>query len=77
MKICQEITDNECADEVASDALQKDTKYMLWMMYVVPKDEKVEGLIIQFNQGGLTRFTRDASVSGSIRYRADGHGQTE
>ena len=69
MKICREVVENECSGEVAIDSRKKNEKYVLWMMYVVPKDDKIEGLIIQFNQGGLTRFTREASVSGSVRYR--------
>lgn len=71
MKVCTEINKetNEPMTEINTSEMKIDEKYLLWMMYVVPKDDKVEGIIIQFNQGGLTRFTREASVSGSIRYR--------
>ena len=33
------------------------------------KDDEIDDIIIQFNQRGLTRFTREVSVSGSIRFR--------
>lgn len=68
-KICAEIVEYECADAVAPAQLKTDTPYHLWMTYVVPQGEEVDDLIVQFNQGGLTRFTREAAVKGSVRYR--------
>jgi len=69
VKICTEIKDNECVDTVAADSLKNGSQYYLWMLYVVPKDDQVDDIIIHFNYGGLTRLTRDVSVRGSIRYR--------
>jgi len=67
--ICTEIENNECVDNVPVDSLKKESQYYLWMLYIVPSGDEVDGIIIQFNKGGITRFTRDVSVSGSIRYR--------
>ena len=69
IKISTEIVENECVDTVAIDSLKNGIQYYLWMLYVVPKDDQVDDIIIHFNYGGLTRFTRDVSVRGSIRYR--------
>ena len=51
------------------NTLKKDEQYMIWMMYVVPRGDEVSDIIVQLNQNGITRFTKDVSVSGSIRYR--------
>ncbi len=69
MKVCTTIEENECANNVAADSLKKDEQYMIWMMYVVPREDKVDNIIVQFNQNGITRYTKLVSVSGSIRYR--------
>ena len=69
MKVCTTIEENECTDNVPLTSLKMDEQYMLWMMYVVPKDDKVDNILVQFNQGGITRITKEVSVVGSIRYR--------
>ena len=69
VKVCTEVKENECIDTMAVDSLKNETQYYLWMLYFVPKGDQVKDIIIQFNQGGITRFTRVVSVSGSIRYR--------
>jgi len=69
VKVCTKVDKNECIDNVPVDSVKNGNQYYLWMLYVVPKGDKVDDIIIQFNRGGITRFTRDISVSGSIRYR--------
>ena len=69
MKVCTAIEENECANNAVVNSLKKDEQYMIWMMYVVPREDKVDNIIVQFNQNGMTRYTKQVSVSGSIRYR--------
>lgn len=69
MKVCKTIEENECVENIPANSLKKDEQYMIWMMYVVPRGDEVKDIIVQFNQNGITRFTKDVSVSGSIRYR--------
>lgn len=69
VKICADVDQNECRDEVGLTSLRKGVQYHLWMLYIVPQGDEADNILVQFNQKGLTRFTRDVSVSGSIRYR--------
>ena len=73
-KVCTEVSregDNryECVDTVDLNALQAGETYNLWMLFVVPEGDTYEDILVQFNQGGLTRQTKEVSVSGSLRYR--------
>ena len=68
-QLCTEISENECVDPVSPIALQNGVTYNFWMMFVVPQGDEIDGLLVQFNQSGITRSTREISVSGSIRYR--------
>ena len=69
IKLCTEVIENECSEEVAPVALQQGQTYMLWMMYVVPQGDEIDDIIIQYNSGGITRKSGQVSVKGSIRYR--------
>lgn len=69
MQLCTEIVENQCDEPVSPIALQMGVTYNVWMMYVVPQGDEIEGLLVHFNHGGLTRITRELSVKGSIRYR--------
>jgi len=74
MKVCEGIVKegedkNECAGEVAPNSIEKGKAYYLWMMYTVPQGDEVKDIVIQFNRKGITRVTKNVSVSGSIRYR--------
>ena len=69
IKLCSEVVENECSEEVSPIALQQGETYMLWMMYVVPQGDEVEDIIVQYNNGGITRKSGQVSVKGSIRYR--------
>ena len=72
LKICSAVEDFECTHQVSFNAVKKDSSYFIWMVYVVPKDDEVDDILVQFNHGGITRSTRDVSVKGSIRYRTWG-----
>ena len=49
--------------------LEQGTSYMIWCLFVVPGTDREENLIIQFNHNGITRMTRELTVSSSIRWR--------
>ena len=68
-KICTQIEENECVDTQSPIALQNGETYYYWMMFVVPQGDDIDGVLVQFNQNGVTRSTREVSISGSIRYR--------
>ena len=69
MKICMEIVENECSEEVSPIALQQGVTYSVWMMFVVPQGDEIDDIIVQYNSGGITRKSSTASVKGSVRYR--------
>ena len=69
MKICRDVAENECVDNVEPDMLEQGTSYMIWCLFVVPGTDREENLIIQFNHNGITRMTRELTVSSSIRWR--------
>ncbi len=68
-QLCTEITENQCSEPVSPIALQQGETYYLWMMFVVPQGDEVDGIIVQFDHNGITRATGDISVEGSIRWR--------
>lgn len=59
---------NECTDDL-NNAPTKGEQVNFWMTYLVPKDEKDIKIIIQFEQGGITRMVKNIVLSGSIRFR--------
>lgn len=74
MKICSSIGEdaenmNECAEEIMPDALKKGNAYYVWMVFLVPNGDEVDGIEIRFNRLGETRTTKETGVVGSIRYR--------
>ncbi len=69
IKVCADVVDAECTETVDPSLLLAGMKYKIWMAFVVPEGDTVESLFIQFNVDGETKFTRDLSVKGSIRYR--------
>lgn len=68
MQICDSVEQNECSG-AAGKELVKGRTYMVWMSFVVPRDDQNQNIIIQFNYNGMTMKTATATVSGSIRYR--------
>jgi len=74
LKICSSIGEdaenmNECAEEIMPDALKKGNAYYVWMVFLVPNGDEVDGIEIRFNRLGETRTIKETSVVGSIRYR--------
>lgn len=74
MKVCEGIGEeaenlNECEGAVDLNSLEKGNAYYVWTVFLVPNGDKVDGIEIQFHQGGETKLSKEASVIGSIRYR--------
>ncbi len=69
MVICEKVVGNQPVNPVTNNTLVKGKSYMVWMSYIVPQNSKGEAILIQFNKSGVTRSLKNASVSGSFRYR--------
>jgi len=72
-KLCAEIgkqgdTKNECTIDL-NNSPAKGQIANLWMTFLVPKGDKKIAIIIQFEQGGITRMVKNVTLSGSIRFR--------
>jgi len=67
--ICEKVESNMPVGITEPGALKANTTYMFWMAYLVPQNQEAQNVIIQYNQGGITRKTKNVSVSSSIRYR--------
>ena len=72
--LCSEIdkegdNKNNCADKLDSAEIQTKQKLNLWMAFLVPNNDPVQNIIIQFEHNGIARMVKNVQVSGSIRYR--------
>ncbi|MCK4866202.1 MAG: hypothetical protein KAT06_12365 [Gammaproteobacteria bacterium] len=73
-KLCSEIdkegdNKNNCADNINPVSVQKGQNLNLWMAFLVPNNDPVQNIIIQFEHNGIARMVKDVKVSGSVRYR--------
>jgi len=74
-KMCRDIEregdqKNECSGQIAAgEAITKDEAAYLWMSYMVPSGDEKQKIIVQFDNGGVTRSVKDMEVSGSLRFR--------
>lgn len=73
-RICEEVPREgdqkySCVGETDPGTVKSGTTYALHMIYLVPRDESIDNILVQYNRGGITRDTDQVSVSGSIRYR--------
>lgn len=69
IKVCTDVANADCVETVDPSLLQVGMKYKVWMAFVVPEGDSVESLSIQFTKDADTKFERELSVKGSIRYR--------
>ncbi len=60
---------NECTTTLSSDSIEVGKPSFLWMNFFVPAKAGEQKILIQFNQNGMTRMTRQLTLSGSIRFR--------
>ncbi len=69
MLVCADVVNAACVDPVDPSLLLVGMKYKVWMAFVVPEGDEVDTLSLQFSKDSETKFSRDLSVKGSIRYR--------
>lgn len=69
MQVCTDVVNADCIDPVDPSLLLVGMKYKIWMIFVVPEGDEVDSLSLQFTKDSETKFSRDLSVKGSIRYR--------
>ena len=60
---------NECTATISSSAIEVGQPSFLWMNFFVPAKAGEQKILVQFNQNGVTRMTRQLTVSGSVRFR--------
>jgi len=61
---------NECIDPPLSNtSISKGETVNLWMAYMIPNKDEKQNIIIQFEQGSITRMVKDIQLGGSFRYR--------
>lgn len=73
-KICRDVQregdeKNECADELTSQAIKKGESIYVWMAYMLPQGDEPQNIIVQFENGGVTRMVKNHQVTGQLRYR--------
>jgi len=60
---------NECTTTISSSAIEVGQPSFLWMNFFVPAKAGEQKILVQFNQNGVTRMTRQLTLSGAIRFR--------
>ncbi len=61
---------NECTATISSSEIEVGQPSFLWMNFFVPAKAGKQKILVQFNQNGVTRMTRQFTLSGSIRFRS-------
>ncbi len=61
---------NECTATISSTAIEVGQPSFLWINFFVPANAGEQKILVQFNQNGVTRMTRQLTLSGAIRFRA-------
>jgi hypothetical protein len=74
VRVCRDIQregdeKNECAGEFGSEPVKKGDSVYLWMAFMVPTGDEAQNIIVQFDNGGVTRMVKNLQASGSLRYR--------
>ena len=68
-KLCKNIKDLECQDQLAQNSLSMGESVKVWMQFFVPKGESYDDIFVEYKQNGTTRNLQANKVEGSIRYR--------
>jgi hypothetical protein len=73
-KVCRDIQregdeKGECAGDLSAQTIKKGETVYLWMAYMVPSGDEAQNIIVQFENGGVTRSVKNLQVSGQLRYR--------
>lgn len=70
IKLCRDIRDNVCINEVTNKVLSKGEKAKIWMHYFGP--DGVDGKIhYEFANDGRVRKANEIKVKGSVRWRTN------
>ena len=74
-RVCRDIhregdQKNECSGEISGQepVTKGDTVY-LWMAFMIPSGDEKQKILVQFENGGVTRMVKNLEVSGSLRFR--------
>ncbi len=73
-KVCRDVQregdeKNECAGDISAEVIKKGESLYLWMAYIVPSGDEPQNVIVQFENGGVTRMVKNLQVTGQLRYR--------
>ena len=73
-KVCRDIQregdeKNECAGDLAGQAIKKGDSVYVWMAYMAPQGGEPQNVIVQFEVNGVTRAVKNAQFSGLLRGR--------
>lgn len=60
---------NECSGEITAEPIAKGEAVFLWMSYMVPTGDEKQKIIVQLENGGVTRSVKNLDITGSLRYR--------
>ena len=74
IRVCEDVATkgelkNECQKTLSPQAIEVGKSGYLWMNFMVPREAGDQHLLVQFNHDGVTRLTRQISLTGAIRYR--------
>lgn len=73
-KLCTEVVaegenKNECGTDITAQGATKGSPVYFWMSFMVPEGDEAK-IVIKFEEGGKTHFSKSFTVSGSLRYRS-------
>ena len=73
-KVCRDIQregdgKGDCAGDLSAQTIKKGDTVYLWMAYMVPSGDEAQNIIVQFENGGVTRSVKNLQVSGQLRNR--------
>ena len=68
-KLCKNIKDLECQDQLAQNSLSIGESVKVWMQFFVPKGESYDDIFVEYKHDGTPRNLQAHKVEGSIRYR--------
>jgi hypothetical protein len=68
-KLCTNIKDLECRDQLAQNSISMGESVKVWMQFFVPKGDSYDDIFVEYKHNGTPRNLQAHKVEGSIRYR--------
>ncbi len=73
-KLCKDIQregdeKSECVGDITAQPIKKGESVYVWMAYMAPQGDEPQNIIVQFENGGVTRMVKNQQVTGQIRFR--------